>query len=76
MAKQTRPKYLNLKFEMIKKSETIEDVAKLLGMSKSTFFNKLAGVTDWSIGEIETLCEHYDKDYYYLFHEDFQPRNK
>lgn len=74
MAKQTRPKYLNLKFEMIKKSETIEDVAKLLGMSKSTFFNKLAGVTEWSIGEIETLCKHYDKDYYYLFHTDFSTK--
>lgn len=74
MAKQSQPKYLNLRFEMMKKHEIGEDVAKILGISKSSFFKKLAGVTEWSIGEIETLCKHYDKDYYYLFHMDFSTK--
>jgi hypothetical protein len=42
-------------------------VADVLGISDLTLRNKLSGKTDWTIGEIETLCKHYNTNYYELF---------
>lgn len=60
-------KYPNLAGEMAKNGENQTILAELLGLSKPTISRKLSGQTDWTIGEVEKLCEHYGKDYYQLF---------
>ena len=53
--------------EMAKHGDTQKSIAKLLDLSIPSFSRRLSGEVDWSIGEIETLCKHYKKDYYELF---------
>lgn len=65
MIKQYR--YPNLVNEMKENKDNISDLARLLRVTPQTISSKLADVREWSIGEIETLCNHYEKDYYYLF---------
>ena len=60
-------KYPELAGEMAKHGDTQKSIAKLLNLSIPSFSRRLSGEVDWSIGEIETLCKHYDKDYYVLF---------
>lgn len=60
-------KFPNLQAEMSRNGETQEAVANLLGLTRATIGHKLKGKAQWTIGEIETLCEHYKKDYYELF---------
>lgn len=59
--------YLELIAEMAKRGETRRSVAKLLGISNATVSRKLSNETEWTISEIEKLCEYFDKDYYTLF---------
>lgn len=59
--------YPNLLKEIKKNKDSQEEIAQLLNVSQMTISNKLRGITEWTIGEVELLCEHYDKDYYYLF---------
>lgn len=63
-------KYSNLIDEMSKHKDNLSDIAKLLGVTAQTVSSKLADIREWTIGEIETLCKHYEKDYYYLFKKD------
>lgn len=63
-------KYLKLFNEMREHSESQSDLAKLLGVTLQTVGKKLTGTTEWTIGEIETLCNHYKRDYYELFRKD------
>lgn len=63
-------KYPNLKAEMARLRESQEDLSKLLNICQMSVSNKLRGETDWTIGEIEILCDHYKKDYYELFKKD------
>lgn len=60
-------KYPGLSAEMARRGETQEKLAEILGLSRPTVNMKLSGKIDWSIGEIEKLCEHFKKDYYQLF---------
>lgn len=60
-------KYLNLYNQMRKHKESLIVVAKLLDVTPQTVSAKLAGEHDWTISEIEILCNHYEKDYYELF---------
>ena len=60
-------KYPKLREEMKKHGETQKTLAKLLGLTTATISRKLAGKIEWSLGEVETICEHYKKDYYELF---------
>ena len=53
--------------QMARKGETQEDVAKLLGLDRSQVSRKLAGHVEWSIGDIEILCNHYNIDFWELF---------
>lgn len=59
--------YLQLYNEIREHGETQTSVAELLGISLQTMGFKLTGKYDWTIGEIETLCKHYNKNYYELF---------
>lgn len=60
-------KYPGLVGEMAKRGETQEVVAKLLGLPRESICRRLSGQIDWSISEIEKICEYYKKDYYELF---------
>lgn len=63
-------KYPELAGEMAKHGDTQKTIAKLLDLSIPSFSRRLSGEVDWSIGEIETLCKYYKKDYYELFKKD------
>jgi len=67
MEKKEQVKFPNLVAEMAKNCESQKTVAKLLGVTQPTIHRKLAGKCEWTIGDIEILCEHYKKDYYQLF---------
>ena len=60
-------KYPNLVGEMAKRGETQSTLAKLLDLHKNSICKRLSGEVEWSIGEIDKLCEHFGKDYYELF---------
>ena len=60
-------KYEHLYATMRKYKESIKRVAELLDVSSQTVSSKLAGEHEWTISEIEFLCNHYHEDYYKLF---------
>lgn len=60
-------KYPGLVAEMARNGDKQKSLAKLLGISEPSISKRLSGKKEWSIGEIEKICEHYDKDYYELF---------
>lgn len=60
-------KYPELVGEMAKHGDTQKTLAKLLDITYSSVSRRLSGRTEWSISEIEKLCEYYGKDYYELF---------
>lgn len=60
-------KFPNLVGEMAKRGENQKTLAILLNCHRSTISKKLSGKVEWSIGEVERICEHYGKDYYQLF---------
>ena len=60
-------KYPTLYNEMRKHNESLRKVGELLGVTPQTISAKLTDEHDWTISEIEFLCEHYGKDYYELF---------
>ena len=60
-------KFPKLLAEMAKKGDTQETLAKLLKLTQPCISRRLKGETTWSIGDIETICEYYNKDYYELF---------
>ena len=57
----------NLRAEMARRGETIGDIGKLVGLSYSTIKFRFSGKSDWTISEIETICDYFGKDYYELF---------
>ena len=59
--------YPTVEAEMARRGETQTYVAWLLGTTVSNINNKLAGRTAWTIGDVETLCEHYKMEYSKLF---------
>lgn len=60
-------KYPNLILEIKRRGETQDNLSKLLGISRTTFNFKLQGKSEWTISEIEKICEHYEMNYYELF---------
>lgn len=64
---QKEIKFPGLLAEMAKRGEKKSDIAVLLGIPKPSITKRFAGEIDWRIGEIETICNHYDKNYYELF---------
>lgn len=59
--------YPELLGEMAKHGDTQKSLAKLLGITYASVSRRLSGKSEWSISEIDILCEHYDKNYYELF---------
>lgn len=60
-------KYMNLISVMIEKEITQKELSKILGISYTSVRNKLADRNEWTISEIETLCNYFKKNYYELF---------
>lgn len=61
-------KYPEIVNQMIKHNESLEDLTKLLGLNyKSQASRRLSGKVEWSIGDVEVLCKHYNIDFYKLF---------
>jgi DNA-binding XRE family transcriptional regulator len=67
MKKVRKPIYPGLVAEMRRNGETQEDLSKVLGISRTQTSLKLLGRYEWTIGEIEAICNHYKKNYYELF---------
>lgn len=64
---QKTVKYPNLLAEIARSGDNTAKLADLLGISISAFYRRLNGLVEWSKSEIDTLCDHYGKDYDYLF---------
>lgn len=62
--------YLNIIKEIKRTGDTQRNLSRILGVSELTFRKKLAGITQWTIDEIDKLCNHFDMDYYELFKKD------
>lgn len=60
-------KYAELFIAMKKNGDTQKSIANLLGVSQQSISRKLNGKNEWTISEIDKLCEYYNKDYYELF---------
>lgn len=59
--------YPNLAAEMARRGETQKELATLLKISRGTMSRKMNGKTEFTIGDVEILCEHFKMDYYELF---------
>ena len=60
-------KYYALQNEIKKHKENHVIVGDLIGITSRAVRYKLDGINQWTIGEIDTLCKHYNMDYYELF---------
>ena len=60
-------KYPGLVAEMAIHGDTQKTIAKLLGIASPNVGKRFSGKVEWSISEIEKICEYYGKDYYELF---------
>ena len=61
------PKYPNLVAEMARRGETQRTISKLLNLTNNSVHRKMTGKSEWTISEIEKLCEYFNKDYDELF---------
>ena len=59
--------YPNLRAEMARHGDTLDDIGKLLDMGVSSVGRRLSAETEWSISEINILCKHYEMPYEVLF---------
>ena len=53
--------------QMARKGETQDDLARLIGVDRTNISRRLTGQTEWTIGEVEILCNHYNMDFWELF---------
>lgn len=59
--------YPNLVAEMARRGDTQKALANLLGLPDGSISRRLSGEIEWSISEIDKICDYYKKDYYELF---------
>lgn len=65
--KESNFKYPCIVGEMAKHGDTQEALGDVLGITRQQVRYKLIGKYEWTISEIEKLCDYYKKDYYELF---------
>ena len=53
--------------EIAKRGDTQRALAKRLGLSYGAVWRRMSGRTEWSVDEINKVCEYYGKDYNELF---------
>ena len=56
-------KYPGLVWEMVRHGETQKYLGELIGVSYASLSRRLSGISEFSINEIEKICEHYGKTY-------------
>lgn len=59
--------YPELVAEMARHGDYQKTLAKLLKITEASITNKLSGKSQWTISEIDKICNYYKKDYYELF---------
>lgn len=61
--------FVNLQDLISKKNVTLDDFSQLLGVSKKTAYNKLQGITDFTLPEIKKIskCMFPEYSFDYLF---------
>lgn len=59
--------YPNLKAEIARNGDTIEQLSKLLNISEISFWRRLSGIIEWKISEANILSEHYNMNIEELF---------
>jgi transcriptional regulator with XRE-family HTH domain len=52
---------------MERRGESQADLARLLELDRSQVSRKLSGDIQWTIGDIEVMTLHYNKDFWELF---------
>lgn len=52
--------YFELQIIFLIKKTTLSDIANLLGCSKSTVSKKLNGRSEFSLAEVEKICDRYN----------------
>ena len=62
--------------EMERRGETQDDLARLLQLDRSIISKKLSGVVQWTIGDIEVMTLHYNKDFWELFRKNIKEEEK
>lgn len=67
MARTHKVLYPKLEYVMVSKGISQKALGILLGVSQPTIGRKLSGKCEWTIGDIETLCNYFHMDYYELF---------
>ena len=67
MAIVKESKYPKLVSVMRENKITYVKLANILGIQPYSVYRKVKGRTDWTISEVETLCEFLNKNYYELF---------
>ena len=60
-------KYPKLVKEISDRGENQTILSKQLGLTQATISRKLSGKIDFTIEEVEKICEHFNKGYYELF---------
>jgi transcriptional regulator with XRE-family HTH domain len=50
--------YRKLKALLVERGIKQKEIAELLGITLSTFNNKLNGVSDFDMGEVRTMCKY------------------
>ena len=59
--------YPNLRAEMARHGDNLEDIGKLLDVAASSVTRRLSGEIQWNINENNILCAHYNMKYEELF---------
>ncbi len=62
-----KPKYPELRIEMLRHGDTQTTLAKLINITVTSISRRLSGDIDWKISEIEKICKYYGKSYDELF---------
>ena len=58
--------------EMARHGETSKTLAKMLGITYVAMWRRLTGRVEFTISEIETICDHYGKTFEELFRRNAQ----
>lgn len=54
--------------QMKQNGENLQSLTNLLGLTNiSQASKRLSGTTEWSFGDVEILCKHYNMDFWKLF---------
>jgi DNA-binding XRE family transcriptional regulator len=63
--------YKNIIVEMVLAGESYTELAKLCGVNREAFGQKMSGKTTFTVPQATTLCDHYNKNFEYLFATEF-----